>query len=368
MPKIDPSSGTILIVDDLEKNIQVAGATLTAFNYEIMVASNGEKAIERVSARKPDLILLDILMPGLDGFEVCAALKNNRETRDIPIIFLSANDDKNIVVRALESGGVDFITKPFNKAELIARVRTHMELKQARDALDMMVDKREEFIAMMAHDLKNPLSGIQFSSRLLGEMKDTLPESAVKLASSITEATDRTIELMQDFLNEIRESKTTFEVRVKNIDLIPVLRKVAQKFQATAGQKSIKINLDLPETAVMPVSGDTFAIGRVFDNLLSNAIKFTHPDSEVEIVTDIESRVVRFCDRGPGLTEDDRKKLFEQYTRLSASPTGGETSTGLGLSISKRLCELMNATIEAEENRPEGGACFAVTLAPPKPE
>src|SRR6202789_4269470 len=143
----------ILVVDDQPANIQIVGAVLGKLGHEIIPASNGATALKRVALRMPDLILLDLLMPGMNGCEVCLQLKMNPEWKDIPVIFLSAADDKDLIVRALNSGGVDYITKPFNQSELISRVRTQLALKIARDRLQQLAEDKDELLGILAHDL-----------------------------------------------------------------------------------------------------------------------------------------------------------------------------------------------------------------------
>src|SRR4051812_5071913 len=139
-------NATILIVDDQEQNLQLVGTVLSMTGYEIIPARSGEEAFQRLAAREPDLILLDLLMPEVDGIEVCRQLKADPRWADLPVIFLSAADDKNLIVEALECGGVDYVTKPFNKAELVTRVRTHLALKQARDQLRELAEDKDELL------------------------------------------------------------------------------------------------------------------------------------------------------------------------------------------------------------------------------
>src|SRR5579863_10096835 len=171
-PVADPVTDTtatdcLLVIDDQEANIQVLGSMLGKLGFEILPATDGDQALRRMHSRRPDLILLDLLMPGMDGFEICRRIQANPEWAEIPIIFLSASDDKNLIVRALESGGVDYITKPFNKLELISRVRTHLMLKTARDHLKRLAEDKEELIGMISHHLQNHLAGMQMSAQLL---------------------------------------------------------------------------------------------------------------------------------------------------------------------------------------------------------
>src|ERR1700733_10650107 len=157
----------VLVVDDQPANIQIVGAVLGKLGHEIIPASDGATALKRVALRMPDLILLDLLMPGMNGCEVCLQLKLNPDWKDIPVIFLSAADDKDLIVRALDSGGVDYITKPFNQSELVSRVRTHLALKTARDRLKHLLEDKDELLGMLAHDLINYLVGMNMSAGLL---------------------------------------------------------------------------------------------------------------------------------------------------------------------------------------------------------
>jgi len=149
----------ILVVDDHEANVQVLGAMLEQLGYEIIPATGGNQALHRIAARPPDLVLLDVFMPDIDGFEVCRRIREEPAWNDIPIIFLSSADDKDFIVRALALGGVDYVTKPFHQAELISRVRTHLALKAARDSLRRLAEDKDELIGILAHDLKNHLGG-----------------------------------------------------------------------------------------------------------------------------------------------------------------------------------------------------------------
>src|SRR6267142_6954464 len=153
----------ILVVDDQPANIQIVGSVLGKLGFEIIPAADGATALKRVALRTPDLILLDLLMPGMGGIEVCRQLKENPGWKDIPVVFLSAADDKDLIVRALDSGGVDYITKPFNQAELISLVRTQLALKTARDQLRRLAEDKDELLGILAHDLKNHLGGMHMS-------------------------------------------------------------------------------------------------------------------------------------------------------------------------------------------------------------
>jgi len=369
----DHREGTILIVDDEPHNVQVVGTMLAAFGYDFMVANDGEQALKRVRARLPDLVLLDVRLPNLDGFDVCREFREIEGMEEIPIIFLSAKDDKNSIVKALEVGGVDYVTKPFNKAELLARVRTHMELKAVRDERTELLQNTERFLEVMAHDLKNWVGSARFSAQLLAGMND-LPEKASRATKTIEEATEHSLAFIQDFLSNAREAHTEVALKPQSFDLRPVIQELIGQYEGLARKKRISLDLKA-EDREQEVYSDRSATRRILENLVSNAIKFSDEGASVVVTVEEEpaeeehsgaSRspeellVVRVSDEGPGFSEDDLANLFQPYKRLSARPTGGEVSTGLGLSIVKQLCDRLDIDIGVESNEPEKGATMVL--------
>lgn len=356
-----PVTGTVLVVDDQEENIKVVGSVLSLMGYEIMPALSGEQAFKRLAARQPDLILLDVMMPGTDGLTVCRELKNESRWANIPVIFLSAADDKNLVVQALESGGVDYVTKPFNKAELVSRVRTHLALKQARDAMQQLAEDRNELLGILTHDLKNHLTGIQLSAGLLRDRGAALGERERKLTENIHHAADRSVSFLKTFLEN--HSAGHLEVRREPIDLHIFIRAAVERHRNAAVAKNIAVELDLPESPIT-VLADGEALARVLDNLVTNAIKFTPEGGRVAVHASEEllgTAAIAIDDSGPGFTAEDRERMFRRYGRLSARPTGGESSTGLGLFIVKQLVTAMKGDVVIEGGA-LGGARVKVSL------
>ena len=191
----------ILVVDDQVTNIQIVGSILGSLDHEIIPASDGATAFKRLALRKPDLILLDLLMPDMDGCEVCFQLKQNREWRDIPVVFLSAADDKDLIVRAFEVGGVDYITKPFNHAELISRVRTQLALKNARDRLRQLAEDKDELLGILAHDLKNHVGGMKMSAELMQRQIERFNDEKLnKLSNNILRSSSQLLAFVKEFL------------------------------------------------------------------------------------------------------------------------------------------------------------------------
>jgi two-component system sensor histidine kinase/response regulator len=357
----------ILIVDDQPANIQIVGSALGKLGHEIIPAADGEAALRRLALRPPDLILLDLLMPEMDGCEVCRRLRANPEWRDIPVIFLSAADDKGFIVRALESGGVDYITKPFNHAELISRVRTQLALKSARDRLRRLAEDKDELIGILAHDLKNHLGGMQMSAQLLFDRVSRSPsadERTRQLAENIAYSSGQLLAFVKEFLaNAAADHGIT--IKPATLNLSDAAAAAVQQYQETARRKRLDVQVDLPDegTAVL---ADVSALDQVLDNLLSNALKFSPPGKRILVrvqtgPTYVECRVQ---DYGPGFTEEDKARMFRRYARLSARPTGGEPSTGLGLSIVRKLVRAMNGELICE-NVAGAGAAFMVRLPRP---
>jgi two-component system sensor histidine kinase/response regulator len=355
----------ILVVDDQPANIQIVGAVLGKLGHEIIPAADGATALRRVALRMPDLILLDLLMPEMGGCDVCQQLKANPDWKDIPVIFLSAADDKDLIVRALDAGGVDYITKPFSQAELISRVRTQLALKTARDRLQQLAEDKDELLGILAHDLKNYLGGIHMSAELMiSQIKSLNDPRLMQLSENMLRSSELAMAFVKEFLaNAATDHGYTFKLSTAN--LTDIAAGAVRQYQEPARQKKIEIHADFPAEAV-PVLVDSSALDQVLDNLISNALKFSPPGKVVFVSVRREEQqalcVVR--DEGPGFTDEDKSKMFHRYGRLSARPTGGEPSTGLGLSIVRKLVQGMNGELLCD-SIPGNGAAFTIRLPLP---
>jgi len=358
-------SARILVVDDQPANIQIVGSVLGNRGCEIIPASDGPTALKRVALRTPDLILLDMLMPGMGGCEVCEQLKNNSDWKDIPVIFLSAADDKDLIVRALNAGGVDYITKPFNQAELVSRVRTQLALKSARDRLRQLAEDKDELLGILAHDLKNYLGGMNMSAGLLcRQIAHLNDERLTQLGENILHSSARSLTFVKEFLSNAAVDHG-FVPNSSAVNLCEAAAAALQQFGEAARQKKMKFLTDFPPEAVIALA-DISALDQVLYNLVSNALKFSPPGKCIYLsVHPSESWaecVVR--DEGPGFSVEDQDRMFRRYGRLSARPTGGEPSTGLGLSIVRKLVLGMGGELSCESN-PVEGASFTIRLPRP---
>jgi two-component system sensor histidine kinase/response regulator len=362
-PIIEPNTGCLLVIDDQETNIQVVGAVLGKLGFEILPATSGPEALKRLSIRRPDLILLDLLMPEMDGFELCQRIRENPDWAEIPVIFVSSADDKELIVRAFESGGVDYITKPFNHAELISRVRTHVALKSARDELKQLAEDKDELIGVLTHDLKSHLGGMDMSAQVLRDCTTELDNPQLRLmAENISNSSSLMLTFVKEFLANA-SADHGLSIKPEPISLKEAASRAVRNHQEAARRKQLVFQTVLQGNGVL-VQADAAALEQVLDNLVSNAIKFSPPGRQIRVtVREPGDRYVecQVQDEGPGFTEDDKARMFRRYARLSARPTGGEPSTGLGLSIVKKLVLAMNGEL-ACESAAGNGATFAFRL------
>lgn len=354
----------ILIVDDVLKNLQVIGTILESEGYEIAVASNGYEALELIKNDIPDLILLDISMPDMDGYEVCKRLKEDEETKNVPVIFLTARTETADIVQGFQIGGVDYVTKPFKKEELLSRIRTHIELtyskmklKQMNDELIMLNNQKNEFLAIAAHDMKNPLSVIKGLADFIIMYKDeTSMEEILELAEQIKTSSEFMFKLIVDLLDVNAIEQGHLQVNFDPINTDVVVSQLYKRFEFNAEKKQIALIVD-NKCAGTVIYTDLDRVQQVLDNLLSNALKFSPHGLRVWINTyfdDDGSVIFDIKDEGPGISEADSRKLFTKFAKLSARPTGHENSTGLGLSIVKKLVEIMKCDIWCESELKKG--------------
>ncbi len=375
----------VLIVDDVPKNLQVLGAILYEQGYEIAMADNGKLALSMIGEMTPDLILLDIMMPEMDGFEVCRVIKSDPGNFDIPVIFLTAKHESESIVKGFEAGAVDYITKPFNAPELLARVKTHIDLtlskKQLIDynhQLKELMKKKDEFLNIAAHDMRNPLGGIiGFANLLTGEVEDMpelKPENKEMLLDDLAMIKESS-NLMLRTVNELLNTETLNSGRVKlnpkDCIVYDLLLHVLNGNKIAADTKKIAFHTACNSEFISSVDGDK--LREVMENLVSNAIKFSPAGRNIYVSLyprmDGSQSVFRFSvrDEGQGLTEADKAKVFGRFQKLSARPTAGEPSSGLGLSIVKMLVELQGGKVWVESEYSKG-AEFIVELPLRTPE
>ncbi len=367
MPTFDPLprpaiSSLILVVDDEPKNIQVVGPLLLRQGHEVIAAGSGEEALAKLRTAKPDLVLLDVMMPGITGFDLCRKLQAQPEWQDTPVIFLSAVTDKSFIMEALAAGAVDYVTKPFHGPELLSRVQVHLNLRNTRKRLATAIEERNHLLEVVAHDLKNPLGAVRFATSILEEQSAAMNETHAALVGSIGDATDRALEIVGSLLQTRQIEETKAQMGLMSLCLREYAEEAMRSFFPHAKRKSIALTIESSESHI-PVRADRRSLLCSLENLISNAIKFSPQGSmvRIDLQRDARSGIFIIDDEGPGVDEEERNMLFEKFTRLSARPTGGEISTGLGLHIVRELIEAMDGEVRYERGA-RGGASFVVRL------
>jgi signal transduction histidine kinase len=341
---------TILIVDDTPANLGVLVETLGAAGYQLMVAEDGEEALAQTAQTQPDLILLDVMMPGIDGFETCRRFKDRPGTRDIPVLFMTALSETADKVKAFAAGGVDYITKPIEHEEALARVRTHLTLRRLRRELQEQLALKERFMRIAGHDLRNPLCLILMAGELARRQTAADPAEAVKYLENIAESATQMRRIIDTFL-EIRAPGAggAHAGAAGRVDLNLLADAVVRQHAPAAERKRIALAATLADA--LPLARcDAGLAYQAFTNFTSNALKFTPPGGRVTVVTRLVAGRVRaeLHDTGPGVPAAERDRLFTEHARLSPKPTGGEESNGLGLAIVKHLVESQAGTVGAE--------------------
>jgi two-component system sensor histidine kinase/response regulator len=354
----DPAS-TILVVDDQTANLQTVGTLLSTMGYDVMSAISADQALQRLAARTPDLILLDMMMPGVSGLDLCRRLKAKPAWEEIPVIFLSAAGEVPLITAALEAGAVDYITKPFHRAELLSRIRTHLDLKAVRDQFRRVAADKDELLGLIAHDFKNHLAAMQVHADFMTRESSALPSAIAECAAVIARESTRMARCIQELL--ANEAAGRQSLKLMTVNAAEVAADAATAIRPLAAAKEQQLVVTLPPQPPL-VLADAAALRQVLDNLLSNAVKFSPAGGRIAltVTTSDDGTLLTVEDSGPGFSPDDLARAFQRYTRLSARPTAGESSTGLGLNIAKRLTQLMGGTITLESNA--SGARCTVSL------
>jgi signal transduction histidine kinase len=350
---------TLLVVDDAVTNIDMLLETLGE-DYTMIVASNGADALDSVKEARPDLILLDVMMPGMDGFEVCRRLKDDPTTSDIPIIFITALNEIKNKIKGFSVGCVDYVTKPFQPDEIRARVVTHLELCRAKRKLQQSYDKlretetqRDGLTQMIVHDMRSPLFVI-LANLEIAEM-EPLPKDATACIDSALSATGILMEMISTLLDvgKMEAEKMTLDFSV--VDISDLAGETIRMLEPLRGQR--RLTLTSPEKMEI-FAGDTNLIRRVLQNLISNALKFTDKDKGIitvfiEIATKDKMRV-SVVDNGDGIPLEYREKVFDKFCQVAAHKQSMSYSTGLGLTFCKLAVEAHGGKIGLESEMGKG--------------
>jgi signal transduction histidine kinase len=359
---------SVLIVDDNEANRMVAEGNLVSAGYAVVTADSGNAALERFKEQAPDLVLLDIVMPGMNGFETCRALRSLPNGADVPIVFLTALSDLESHKQALEAGGDDLLTKPINRNELLLRARSMLWMRRLRidlrsgynlirsqrDALMRSQQQREQLSSFIVHDLKSPLSVVVAYASLLNN-SPVIAENpeCLQLAQQIGTAAHLMDRMVMNLL-DIKSSEDGRLTTKKTPVSVPELLETARKF---VEPRYKMMGIQLVSSAapdVKTVEADPDLLRRALDNLLANALRFSPKGSQTSIEAKLDGKMLQIMvrDQGPGIEKEFREKIFEKYVQLD--PQLASHNQGLGLTFCRVAIEAHGGRIWVDENIPNG--------------
>jgi two-component system, sensor histidine kinase and response regulator len=356
----------ILLVDDTPANLQLLSGMLRQQGYKLRPAPSGKLALRAAHALPPDLILLDIRMPEMDGYEVCELLKADPALKEIPVIFLSALSETTDKVKAFAAGGVDYITKPFQLDEVLARVETHLEIRRQRrqlqesyESLRRLESLRDSLIHMVVHDLRSPLIMVGDFLALLEKCESqNLSTNASRFVVQARQAVDELVDMVNSMLDVSRMEAGELKLNRSRCQLNLLLREVASGFGPCGDAAEIVI--EAPEQPV-EVSADPALLTRVMRNLLGNALRYATGGGSVRAAVSRSGREARvaIADNGPGIPPEYHQRIFEKFGQVEDAGAG--TGTGLGLTFCKFAIELHGGCIGVESEVGKGST-FWFTL------
>ena len=365
---------SVLMVDDTPANLELLSGMLKGRGYKVRAAVSGKLALQAVRNNPPDLILLDINMPEMSGYEVCSELKSDEKLKEIPVIFLSALSETMDKVKAFGAGGVDYITKPFQFEEVEARVETHLELRRQKLLLVESYNKlrelekmRDSLVHMIIHDLRSPLAGIYAYLQLIGEnAKNILSPDSVRHIAEAMKAAKQMIQMVSDVLDASKMEEGQMKLKLAQCDLSHILLEVISELKSIFNGREVRF---IPPKTTLKVLADRDIISRVIQNLLANAIKFTSKDGAL-IRLGIEpagDRVrVSIEDNGRGVAPENREKIFEKFAQVELRAGHQRDSTGLGLTFCKLAVEAHGGTIGVDSEEDKGSTFwFELPVAGP---
>ena len=372
---------SILIVDDITSNIKIL-AEILRNDYQLLIASSGPDALETLALRPVDLVLLDVNMPDMDGYEVCRCIKANEKNQSIPVIFVTAQGDEASEALGFAAGGVDYISKPIFPEILQSRVYTHIALKKLHDSLEQQVATRtqelqaalleakhlarvkSEFLANISHEIRTPLNAVIgltylcLNTELTDKQRDYLKKSH--------NSAQVLLQLLNDMIDFSRlgSEKLVLDDHVFSVQTL--FKHLLSLVQWKSQEKGLELAVDIKEQVPANVRGDYKRILQILRNLVDNAIKFTETGGvvvgmDVEWETESDG-VLRFsvCDTGIGMTEEQMETVFQFFSQVDGSICRKYGGTGLGLAISKSLVTMMNGHMTVE-SKPNQGSCFVFT-------
>ena len=362
-----PEKPKILIVDDMPMNIKLL-VNATAHQYRLVVANEGETALRLAEQEKPDLILLDIMMPGMDGYTVCRRLKAQASTCDIPVIFISAMNEEMDEMEGLQLGAVDYITKPFSIPIVLARIATHLslrdsyrQLEQQYVALREMEKLRKDVEAIARHDMKSPIDGIIGCATMLVRHGKLSAEELLKFHHMILDAARQLREMVNLSLNLIKMEHGQYKAVMQPMDLLPILQRILADQQTQIGNKEIPVQLLVEgqppqEGARFVALGDETLCYTMLANLLKTALEASPVGQPIQVALSGDGKASIAIHNQGAVPEEIRGSFFEKY--VTSGKKGG---TGLGTYSARLMAEIQQGSVQLRSSE-EGGTTLTVTL------
>jgi signal transduction histidine kinase len=363
-----PTTPQVLIIDDQPSARDTLKALLHPEGYRLTFAASGDEALACLAQFQPDTILLDVMMPGMDGLELCRRLKAEARWRHIPVILITALDSQEDIAAGLEAGADDFLSKPVQRLELRARVRSMLRIKKQFDELQAALQLREDMAHMLVHDLRNPLVPIRGLAELLLLRHTFAPEVTKDLKTIYTQAL-RLNDYLNDMLLLAKMEKGVLSLNRSGVDLNALVEAVKENHRMVAESKEIRLLINLPEET-NTVFLDVHLFQRVLDNLFSNALKFSPIQSTINVTVAYPNPTnehgftpsfrLKVADAGPGIPEKYRVSIFDKFKIIDLRKQD-VPQIGLGLAFCKLVVEAHGGEIFVEDNQPTG-AIFTIEI------
>jgi two-component system sensor histidine kinase/response regulator len=366
--KNHPDKPDILVVDDTPQNLRLLTDMLQQKGYKVRPVPGGELALRAAETRPPDLVLLDVRMPDIDGYEVCRRLKSNPALAEVPVIFISALNETVDKLEGFRAGGVDYVTKPFQFEEVDARLRTHIELRRHRktvqnnyERLKELEELRDNLVKMVVHDMRSPLGGLMgFLDLFSHELDPHMNEEQKRYLGACVDTANALNRMIEALLDVSRLESGRMPLAPARHDLVPIAHKALRSLGGLCSGRALDVACD----GAVEAYCDADVVERIMANLVGNALKFT-PSRGGKVTVRIEKRDAHarceVADNGPGIPKTDRERIFEKFAQAGMRLEGHKHSTGLGLTFCKLAVEAQDGTMGVD-SEPGRGSTFWFTL------
>ena len=360
------SKQPLIVLADDNADMRDYVSRLLADRYEVLAVADGQAALDAVEKKLPDLVLSDVMMPVLDGFEFLRRIRANEQTRDMPVILLSAKAGEEARIEALEATADDYLVKPFSARELLATVDTHIKTIEIRrqliDQLREQDRRKDEFIATLAHELRNPLAPIRNALQLIRLSNND--QTRLDHATTIMQRQiDQMVRLVDDLLDVARISRNKLELRKELVDLEAVVRSAVDTSRPVIDASQNELSIELPSETVL-LDADPVRLAQVVSNLLNNAARYSAPGGRISLTatTNDAELVLKVSDTGIGIETEKLSQIFDMFVQLDSSAPHPQGGLGVGLTLVRRLIEMHGGTVEAHSDGAGTGSEFVVRL------